>query len=429
MNDGGNPLLLSLEEARDLVEEHASKLVPLPTETLDLLACAGRVLAEQVLADRDIPPFARSTRDGYAVRSSDLEKLPVRLALRGEIKAGPAPADLPSMILPRETFSIMTGAPVPPGANAVVMIEYTSAHNGYVEIARGVAAGENIVAPGAEAQRGALLLSKGARLNEAAIALAASVGKPRLNVFRRPRIAVLATGDEIVELHTGERVADEIGLTQIRNSNSYSLAVQIQQAGGDTVLLPIAPDEPVRLRQLIEQGLQSDLLLMTGGVSMGRYDLVEPDLADLKAEFFFTGAKIQPGRPVVFGRAPALPSLHDQPRAIPSKYFFGLPGNPVSTMVTFELFARPMIEALAGMAPHPLLFLHAPLKTEIHVKPGLTRFLPAILSGKYEATQGELVPWQGSGDIAARSRSNCYLVVPPDREQIPAGEWVAVMLR
>jgi molybdopterin molybdotransferase len=174
---------------------------------------------------------------------------------------------------------------------------------------------------------------------------------------------------------------------------------------------------------------------MTGGVSMGRYDLVEQVLSELQAEFFFTGARIQPGRPVVFGRVPCgagAPAREASAQALhgpPHKYFFGLPGNPVSTMVTFELFARPMLEALAGMSPRPLTFLHAHLKSEIHVKTGLTRFLPAILSGEYENSRAELVLWQGSGDIAARARANCYIVVPPDREHILAGEWVAVLQR
>jgi molybdopterin molybdotransferase len=230
---------------------------------------------------------------------------------------------------------------------------------------------------------------------------------------------VLTTGDEIVDVDATP------GPTQIRNSNSYSLAAQIKKAGGEPVLLPIAPDEPQSLRRLIEQGLNSDLLLMTGGVSMGRYDLVEQVLSDLGAEFFFTGAKIQPGRPVVFGKCgAALPT-----RENPGTYFFGLPGNPVSTMVTFELFARPMLEALAGMHPQPLQFLHARLKSEIRVKPGLRRFLPAMLSGQLDDTQVELVTWQGSGDIAATARANCYVVIPPDREDIAAGEWIAVMLR
>jgi len=402
-------LALSFEDARRVVEQQAAQVAPGAVEIVNLLHAAGNVLAEPVTADRDIPPFPRSTRDGYAVRTADLAKLPALLRIVGEIKAGPL--QLPSTLNRGDAFSIMTGAPVPPGADAVVMVEYTSAQNDSVEITRSVAPGENIVAQGAEAKRGSLLLDRGMRLDEAAIALAASVGRSRLQVFVRPRIAVLTTGDEIVDVDA------EPGPTQIRNSNSYSLAVQIQQAGGEPVVLPIAADNAQRLRELIEEGLRSDLLIMTGGVSMGRYDLVEQVLAELQAEFFFTGAKIQPGRPVVFGRIGS------------EKYFFGLPGNPVSTMVTFELFARPMIEALAGMRPRPLTFLHARLKSDIRIKTGLMRFLPANISGKHEDSQAELVSWQGSGDIAARARANCYIVIPPDREHILAGEWVAVMLQ
>jgi len=405
-------LVLSFEDARRAVEDQASLIVPGGAETLGLLHAAGRVLAEPISADRDIPPFPRSTRDGYAVRAADLAKVPATLKVLGEIKAGPV--ELPSALNPGETFSIMTGAPAPQGADAVVMVEYTSQHGDSVEITKSVAPGENIVAQGVEAKRGSLLLDRGTRLNETAIALVASVSKSRVQVFVRPRVAVLTTGDEIIDLD------GEIGPTQIRNSNSYSLAVQIQQAGAEAVILPIAPDEPRRLRQLIEEGLQADLLILTGGVSMGRYDLVEQVLAELQAEFFFTGANIQPGRPVVFGRVTSR-------RVV--KYFFGLPGNPISTMVTFELFARPMLERRMGMHPRPLSFLHARLKSEVRVKAGLTRFLPAILSGAYENSQVELVPWQGSGDIAAQARANCYIVIPPDRDHILPGEWAAVMPR
>src|SRR6202050_3893445 len=287
-------LVLSFEDARRVVEDHASHLTPGASETVSPLHAAGRVLAEPIAADRDIPPFPRSTRDGYAVHAADLATLPAILKVIGEIKAGPS--QIPPPLNRGEAYSIMTGAPMPQGADAVVMVEYTSPQEHSVEVKKGVSSGENIVPQGAEAARGSLLLERGTPLNEAAIALAASVGKSQLKVFVRPRVAVLTTGDEIVDVNA------EPGPTQIRNSNSYSLAAQIQKAGGEPVLLPIAPDEPPRLRQLIEQGLQSDLLIMTGGVSMGRYDLVEQVLADLQAEFFFTGAKIQPGRPVVFGR-------------------------------------------------------------------------------------------------------------------------------
>jgi len=420
-------LVLAFQDARRVVEQQAAQVVPGGVETVDLLSSAGRVLAEAIAADRDIPPFPRSTRDGYAVCSTDLANVPARLKVIGEIKAGPG--RVPPAMDRGQTYSIMTGAPVPQGADAVVMVEYTSLQGDSVEIAKKPTLGENIVAQGAEGKHGSVLLEAGTRLNESAVALAASVGKANLRVFVRPRVAILTTGDEIVPVDA------EAGPTQIRNSNSYSLALQIQQAGGEPVILPIAPDEPRRLRQLIEQGLQSDLLIMTGGVSMGRYDLVEQVLAELQAEFFFTGAKIQPGKPVVFGRVSnsADPVSDERTTARASDqdshtYFFGLPGNPVSTMVTFELFARPMLEALSGMRPHPLTFLYARLKSEIRVKSGLTRFLPAITSGQYEASQVELVRWQGSGDIAARARSNCYIVVPPDCEHIAAGEWVAVMI-
>jgi len=408
--------VLTFEDARCVVEQQAaliraSRLPANKTESVDLLAAAGRALFECVTADRDLPPFPRSTRDGYALRSADLSQLPATLEVIGEIKAGEGLDRIPASIGAGQTVAIMTGAPVPAGADAVVMVEYTTLREKRVEVVRSVAPGENVVPRGAEARHGSVLVDRGERLNQAAIALAASVGKSRLQVFKRPRVAVLTTGDEIVGVDATP------GPTQIRNSNSYSLAVQIRRAGGEPVLLPVAPDELTVLRRLIEEGLQSDLLILTGGVSMGRYDLVEQALSELGAEFFFTGAKIQPGRPVVFGNCGVTPGT----------YFFGLPGNPVSTMVTFELFARPMIEALAGQREHKLRFLHVRLKAEIRVKTGLTRFLPAILSGEFENSEVELVAWQGSGDIAATARANCYVVIPADREHIPAGEWVAVM--
>lgn len=412
--------VLSFEDARRVVEEHASLIHPSEVESVDLLAAAGRVLAESIIADRDLPPFARSTRDGYAVRSADVLTAPVVLQLMGEIKAGERIENIPSNIEKGQAVSIMTGAPVPNGADAVVMVEYTSQNDNGVEIQRNVAEGENIVPKGAEARAGGELVARGVRLNEAAIALAASTGKSKVEVYKRPRVAVLTTGDEIVDV-------DAIpGFTQIRNSNSYSLSVQIQSAGGKPVILPIAPDEPKALRQLIEEGLRSELLLLTGGVSMGRYDLVEQVLSDLKAEFFFTGANIQPGRPVVFGRSPK--TAADEGLK-PGTFFFGLPGNPVSTMVTFELFARPILEGLAGMSSSKLKFFHVKLKSEIRVKPGLTRFLPAILSGEFGDSRVELVPWQGSGDVAATARANCYIVIAPDREQIPVDELVPIMVR
>lgn len=412
-------IALSFEDARRVAEQQAALIQADSTQSVDLLLAAGRVLAEPILADRNFPPFPRSTRDGYAVRSADVAAVPTILDVIGEIKAGESAEHIPKQLGSGQTVSIMTGAPVPGAADAVVMVEYTSQQGSRVEITKSAAPGENIVPSGAEAKEGNVLVDRGRRLDAAGIALAASAGKSELRVFRRPQVAVLTTGDEIVGVDATP------GPTQIRNSNSYSLAVQIRDAGGEPVLLPIAPDEPRKLRSLIEEGLKSDLLLMTGGVSMGRYDLVEQVLAELKAEFFFTGAKIQPGRPVVFGKCGVGAPGSDNA----GTYFFGLPGNPVSTMVTFELFARPILEALAGMSPRKLQFVYAKLQSEIRVKAGLTRFLPAILSGDFEASRVELVRWQGSGDVAATAGGNCYIVIPADREQIPAGEFVPILLR
>jgi len=413
--------ILSFEEARRAVEDEASRVRAEGREFLGLLEAFGRVLAEAILADRDFPPFPRATRDGYAVRAEDLRRPPAELEIVGEAKAGGTPQ---AKRLERgQAVEIMTGAPVPPGSDAVVMIEHTARAANRVRVDRQVRAEENIVPAGREAARGEELVPAGARLGYAEAALAAAVGRSRILVYVKPRVAVLSTGDEVVEIHAGPAE------NQIRNSNAYSLAAQIQAAGGDPRLLPIAPDEPGRLRQLILAGLESDLLLVSGGVSMGKYDLVEPVLAELKAEFLFTGAKIQPGRPVVFARIPN-PGEHPTPEGRNRyRYFFGLPGNPVSTMVTFELFAKPIVEVLAGGAPRALAFTHARLKSAIRTPTGLKRFLPAVLSGRFEHSEVELVAWQGSGDIASVRRSNSFVVVPADRERIEAGEWVPVLLR
>jgi molybdopterin molybdotransferase len=404
MNARVQSKIVNFEEARRLVEDEASRLLPKGSELLALLAARGRVLAESIAADRDFPPFPRATRDGYAVRSADLENLPVKLNVIAEIKAGGDSGQL-GAAQPGQAFAIMTGAPVPAGADAVLMLEHTRRAGDDIEPQRAVSAGENIVPQAAEAKRGQELLAPGVILDPAAIALAASVGRSRVLVYRKPQVAILSTGDELVDLDVPP------GPNQIRNSNSYSLAAQIDATGADPLLLPIAPDEPRRLGELLREGLESDLLLISGGVSMGKYDLVEQVLRELRAEFFFTGAEIQPGRPVVFGQVQSEPLGAE-------RHFFGLPGNPVSTMVTYELFARPMIEAAMGKPARKLRFVHARLKAPIRTKTGLKRFLPALLSGELEDCEVELLPWQGSGDLAAVAGSNAYIVVPSDRERI-----------
>jgi molybdopterin molybdotransferase len=404
--------VLSFDEASMTVQAHCGEILnrPKKAEERPLLQSLGRVLAEPVLADRDLPPFPRATRDGYAVRAADLKQDgPTELRIVGQVKAGDS-YDLP--ISSGEAVEIMTGAAVPPGADAVVMVEYTqrNADSDQVEIQRIVSAGENIVPAGAEARAGQELLARGTRLGAAEIALAAAAGAARLKIFTKPRVAILSTGDELVEL------AEKPGATQIRNSNSYSLAALVLANGGEPVQLPIAPDEEGGLAELVAEGVKADLLLLSGGVSMGKFDLVEIVIKKLGAEFFFTGAMIQPGKPVVFGAVGETP-------------FFGLPGNPVSVMVTFDLFARPLVDALSGAEPSRLRSARARLKKEFKTKTGLTRFLPALLQGGLDNPEVAVVPWQGSGDMLAAARSNCYLVVPPDREKLTPGEMVTVLLR
>jgi molybdopterin molybdotransferase len=446
--------VLSFEDAYEVVREHAQMILKAgdrPSEEVLLMQGLGRVLAEPVLADRDFPPFPRATRDGFAVRADDLTRGLTLLRVVGQVRAGDS-YDLP--VASGEAVEIMTGAAVPAGADAVVMVEYTerrsqevdrNAREGtqkesegqgsiadddhildiaghvepaveekktedLVEIQRAVASGENVVPAGAEAQEGQVLLPQSVRLGSAQIALAAAAGKASVRVYRKPRVAILSTGDELVE------VAEKPGPSQIRNSNSYSLAASVAECGGEPVQLPIAPDEEGKLTELVQEGLKADMLLLSGGVSMGKFDLVEQALKMLGAKFSFTGALIQPGKPVVFGEVGAVP-------------FFGLPGNPVSVMVTFELFARQIVEALSGAQPERLKSAKAKLRKEFKTKTGLTRFLPAKLEGGLEDPEIEVVPWQGSGDMLAAARATCYLVVPPDREKLAKGEMVTVVLR
>ena len=404
--------VISFSEALTAVQQYASRLCPTEPEFVSLLDGMRLALAEDMVADRDFPPFPRATRDGYAVRAEDVASVPARLRCIGELKAGASEAQTAISVTPGEAVEIMTGAPVPSDANAVVMVEYTEKNDDTVIVKRAVTRGENIVLAGSEARTGDVMVSRGTRVNHIAVAIAAAVGRPEIAVYRRPRVAVLATGDELVDISLAP------GPNEIRNSNSYSLAAQVYDAGGEALILPVARDDAADLDVLIRKGAECDLLLLSGGVSMGKYDLVEQALGKLGATFFFTGVLIQPGKPLVFGE------LRGANRATP---FFGLPGNPASTMVTFQLFVRPVLDALAGARQQALLFAQARLKAEFHVKPGLTRFLPARLYGTHEQPEVELMKWQGSGDLMAQAQSNCYLVVPPDKEHYKAGENITVL--
>lgn len=394
---------LSFEQARQCVlQQLGAAPQKRNTELVVLSEAAGRVLAEPIAADRDYPALARSVRDGFAVRAADL---PAELFVIGEVRAGESFA---GEVRPRQAVEIMTGAPLPSGADSVVMVEHCTVAGDRVTVPRTLAPAENVSPQASQARENEVLLNPGHRLGFAEIALLATVGRTRVSVYARPQIAILATGDEIVE-------ANETPLDyQIRNSNAESLAVQVKRAGGCPTILPIARDLYQATRELIEQGLRFDMLLLSGGVSAGKYDIVERVLADLGAAFYFDRVLIMPGQPLVFGRAR-------------DKFFFGLPGNPASTMVTFEIFARSAVELLGGQKDASLPLLGSKLSQDFHQKTGLTRFLPAVLSA--DGAQVTPLSWQGSGDVPSLARANAFLVTEPGRESWTAGDWIQVLLK
>ena len=402
--------MLSYEDARLKVIEVTAGLRRIPArDKIRLENSLGRILAQEIVADRDYPPFDRATRDGFAVRAVDCREVGAKLRVIGEIRAG---GEFAETVSAGECVQIMTGAVVPRGADAVVMIEHTrtGARENEVMIERVAETRMNIVPRGSESRAGDVLLRAKTRIGYAEIAIAAQVGRTELEVNRKPRVAILSTGDEVVAVDA------QPGPFEIRNSNGASLAAQSELAGAEAVLFGNAPDRVDELREMIERGLQEDALVLSGGVSMGKYDLVEEVLRGLGAEFFFDAVAIRPGRPAVFGICRGKP-------------VFGLPGNPVSTMVTFELLAVPALDILSGGDARPVPLLKAKLSKAVEQKAPLTHFLPAMLDwANGEATVSEL-PWQGSGDIATLTRGNCFLVVHQAKLKLAAGEWVDVLPR
>jgi molybdopterin molybdotransferase len=399
--------MLSYEEARRQVIEQIGKKRGAPATTdVSVWEALGLVLAQEVKTDREYPPFNRSTRDGYAVRSSEA-LAGAQLRCAGEIKAGDTVREALAL---GTCLQIMTGAAVPSGADAVVMIEQTTREGDAVRFERAAQRGQNIVPRGSEAAAAQTILTPGMRLGYAELALAAQVGAVHLPCAQRPRVAILSTGDEVVLI---DKTPGEF---QIRNSNSVSLAAQVRIAGGEPVVLGNAADRIEDLGQKIERGLREDALVLSGGVSMGKYDLVESVLKAMGAEFFFDAVAIRPGKPAVFAMCQGKP-------------VFGLPGNPVSTMVTFELFVAPAVDLLSGAEARALPLVEARLAEALKEKPGLTHFLPARMTWRSGVPQVKALKWQGSGDIATLAKANCFLVVPADREKIEIGESVSVYLR
>ncbi|MDR3752312.1 MAG: molybdopterin molybdotransferase MoeA [Terracidiphilus sp.] len=425
-----NNALLTYAEAAAFVAKRAQRLARSKpaAERVTLASAAGRVLAESLRADTDQPPFARSTRDGFACRAAEASAHRP-LAIAGSTRAG----DPPSGPLPRgAVWEIMTGAPVPRGADAVIMLEHVefahiesagaaSAPTIRLSPPRIIKPGENIVLRGAQAHKGAALLPAGTLIGAAQIALAASCGCTDLAVYAKPRVAILSTGDEIVPIAAKPKPG------QIRNSSAAMLAAMVSAAGGQPWILPIARDTDKSLDTALARASAADLLLITGGVSAGKFDLVEPALARQGARFHFTGVRIQPGKPLVFAELPCTTGPNQNQNGTKC-WCFGLPGNPVSSAVTFQLFAAPILAALAGRRDFGPRFAFARLAADVKAKPGLTRFLPAACTFSGPVPKVKLVAWQGSGDLAAMALANCYLVVPDDSDSLHAGTTVNILL-
>ena len=327
------------------------------------------------------------------------------LILDGEVRAG---EHFRAEIGPGHCAAIMTGAPLPTGTDAVVMIEHTRPQGDKIEIERPAAAFENVVRKGSEAQAGQRILTKGRRLRAGEIGLLASVGKTDVTAYIRPRIAIIPTGDEVVPIDRRPE------WYQVRNSNSAMLAAVVTSAGGSPWEIGIGPDQKEALRNLIEKGLKADMLLLSGGVSMGKYDFVEDVLAGLGAEFYFRSVAIRPGKPLVFGR-------------VQGKLFFGLPGNPVSTFVTCNLFARPAIGVLTGSGFERPAFLRARLAKPVRHPAGLATFTPARVESRDDDPVVSVIGWQGSGDLVGVAEANCFLVIHAGQPSPAAGNWVDVL--
>ncbi len=401
--------MLTVKAAREIVLDHCRSIRPgqVPTEVVSLLASQGRVLAEPIHLDLDQPPFDRSMRDGFAVKSGDLDPLPARLRCVGEIKAGEAPT---LVLQAGEAIQIMTGAPAPEGADAVVMVEHTERlPKDEIAVLRSVPAGANIAPRGSERRQGDLLMPPATRLGVLEVAGLAAVGKPRVRVFRRPEASILATGDELVD------VDRQPGPGQIRNSNAYSLFAQVVSHGGTPRVLATARDTLEHLRRQIRLGLESDLLLVSGGVSAGKYDLVEEVFQELGIQIQFEAVSMRPGKPTVFARRG-------------KQFVFGLPGNPVSTFVAFELFVAPVLQSLQGLPGGDLNLVRGELQGKILEKSGRTALLPATVALESGHIRIQPVSWKGSADIFSLADANGLVVVPSECRELLPGQEVDALL-
>lgn len=399
--------MLSVTEAQRIILDEVRVM---GVERVLLTAALHRVLGEEVVAGLNHPPWDNSAMDGYAVRAQDLagasKSMPVGLEVVQEIQAGRVSGH---HLGPGQAASIMTGAPIPPGADAVVEVEETRLEGTTVKIFREVSVGKNIRKRGENVREGEKTLARGSLLGAPEIGLLALLGKACIPVHRQPGVTILATGDELVDLdeppHDG----------QIYNSNSYTLWAQVQEAGGLPRLLGIVRDNKEEFRERLRDALPSDVVLISGAVSVGKYDFAREVMTELGVKMRFWTVAMRPGHPLVFG-------MHD------STLVFGLPGNPVSTMIAFEEFVRPVLLKMVGRRD-----LYPPVVEAVLMEPfrnhsGRTHFVRAVVEYRGGEYQVRPVGPQGSGVLMSMVKANSLMVLPADREKVEAGERVRVQL-
>ncbi|MCI0388233.1 MAG: molybdopterin molybdotransferase MoeA [Acidobacteria bacterium] len=400
--------MLRIEDALDIILEHTPTL---GAEEVRLAQSVGRVLRRDCVSDLDLPPFDRARMDGYALQAADTEaavlERPVRLRVIGEAAAGHA---FEGQVNAGEAVRIMTGAPVPPGADAVEKIEVIRVlDESLVEFESPVKPGQFITPRGVEARAGAVVVKSGERVTPAVSAALASFGCARLMVSRKPRLTLLSTGTELVA------VEERPGPSQIRNSNTYSLAGYAETAGAEVVSAGIVRDDFDATRQAIAEALSSsDVVMLSGGVSMGDYDLVKPALSDLGAAILVEKVAMHPGKPTVFAK-------------LGEKIVFGLPGNPVSVAVSFHLFARPALLKMQGASEIHLPRMSAYASRQVKGAPPRRSHQPARLVIRDGRAEAEPLKWSGSSDLVAFMLADCLIVVPEDRQSLNEGELVDVI--
>ena len=403
MEDERRPVL-SVEEA---LERILATVRVLESERVPLLEALGRVLAEEVAADRAIPPLPNSAMDGYAVRAADVARVPARLRVIAEAPAGHL---CPVEVGPGTAIRIMTGAPIPVGADTVVPFEHTRPDGEWVEVLRETRPGANVREAGEDVRAGQVVLTPGRVLRPQEIGMLAALGRTEVAVIRRPRVAILATGDEVVPPW------ETPGPGQIRDANSYTVAAQVRKYGGVPLILGVARDEEALVQAGVRRALaeQADLIVTSGGVSIGDFDLVKQVLA-AEGEMRFWSLNMKPGRPLAFGVIGGVPLV-------------GLPGNPVSAMIATELFVRPALLKMQGFTAWPWPELRAHLTDPIVRKDGRRHYLRVRLRETPEGWEATLTGDQGSGILSSLVQADGLAVIPEDADHLPAGAEVRVLL-